>query len=288
MPLRPRQHEIGGQAAAAVANVWGAAGYANEVVKNDYGDDLLVQLHSRVTALMDPARIWIQVKGVDGSQSSAAAARARNVRLGSSVVNRWALTADLFVLVVWDVNQNTGWYALPQHIDPTVLENTSKTMTIRVDEADHFGLSAVPGIVMSAHLHHAEGLLGRLLLRQRVLKDFPEDAVKAQNAQYLTWARCRAIVDVLAKLECIDPVERITDGFRATDRFTDALAVQAQRQLAAEGQWPGDAEDVLAQIYVDAVVSLLPRPVLLPMTVLQEIGTFLRAAHQLISRRDDR
>ena len=123
---------------AAVAAVIADAGHAAERVVNDYGEDLLVQ--TSYAGRMDASRLWFQVKG------TASVDRYRLKRGGFSISVdldhelRWSRSADLVVIVLWDVAENVGWYALPEagQIDPReTLTLGQRTRSIRLEAETH-------------------------------------------------------------------------------------------------------------------------------------------------------
>ncbi len=110
MPKRPPEHITAGRARAAVEAVIAEAGFAVEVVKNDYGEDLLVQTSH--AGKMDASRMWLQVKGTRDSQQyrRATGSFAYSVPIDHAI--RWLRSGDLVIVVLWDVVNRTGWYAV--------------------------------------------------------------------------------------------------------------------------------------------------------------------------------
>ncbi|VVJ15414.1 Uncharacterised protein [Amycolatopsis camponoti] len=104
MPKRPLQHVIGSKAAAAVSRIWLDIDAAVDEVKNDYGEDLLVQTSLR--GEVDPSRVWVQVKG--RSQIDPTSFNKKSVRVPIDRAIRWAYSAETVALVLWDVSADRG------------------------------------------------------------------------------------------------------------------------------------------------------------------------------------
>jgi Domain of unknown function (DUF4365) len=116
MPQRTREHEIGALAVTAVRTTLERAGYAIDEIKNDYGEDLLVQTHHK--GHMDASRLWVQVKGAEDITIYRTSKKSRKDRFSHSVrfdsAMRWIRTIDLAIVVLWDVENDVGWYAVPR------------------------------------------------------------------------------------------------------------------------------------------------------------------------------
>lgn len=116
MPERPKEHKIGERARSAVTDVLADEGYAIDEVSKDYGDDLLVQTDHK--GHMDASRLWVQVKGTDDvtryrtSKKSSKDRFSLQVHFNTAI--RWIRTIDLAIVVLWDVERKTGWYAVPR------------------------------------------------------------------------------------------------------------------------------------------------------------------------------
>jgi hypothetical protein len=116
MPKRPHSHRVADQAVNRVESIFVNCGWACDRIQHDYGEDLFVQ-----TALndeVDPHRIFVQVKGTTDIQ------RFRNKRLAYSLgvpkrlALRWARSAELVVIVLWDVGRDRGVWASSLEFPP--------------------------------------------------------------------------------------------------------------------------------------------------------------------------
>jgi hypothetical protein len=116
MPERPREHKVGERARSAVEGVLADAEHAVSEVSRDYGEDLLVQTDHK--GHMDASRLWVQVKGTDDVTRYRTSKKSRKERFSLSVpfetAIRWIRTIDLAIVVLWDIEKKTGWYAVPR------------------------------------------------------------------------------------------------------------------------------------------------------------------------------
>jgi hypothetical protein len=156
MPRRPPQHQIGGQAATAVTAIWKSIGAAVEPVTEDYGEDLLVQTCDK-NGRMDASRIWVQVKGTKSNARMHRPGRKVTVPVRNDLALRWAGTADVVVLVYWDVQAATGWYAIPgTQVDRVRLaDSPNATTRIAVLSNDTFNPASAEHLALRARLEHA-------------------------------------------------------------------------------------------------------------------------------------
>ena len=116
MPERTREHEIGERALDAVRKTLSSKGFAIDDLRKDYGEDLLVQTSHE--GQMDASRLWFQVKGTDDVARYRTSKRSKKERFSYPVrldtAMRWIRTIDLVVVVLWDVERDAGWYAVPR------------------------------------------------------------------------------------------------------------------------------------------------------------------------------
>jgi hypothetical protein len=97
MPNRPEQHEIADQGVAGVARVLADAGWACEVVRSDYGEDLICQTSYRGT--VDPHRILVQVKSTKRRITNSGL----KIKIKKNTLLKWLLDANLVVVCFWSV-----------------------------------------------------------------------------------------------------------------------------------------------------------------------------------------
>lgn len=170
MTNRPRSHEIAALAVSAVSQEWIKSGAAVEEIRNDYGEDLLVQ--TSWEGEMDDCRIWVQVKGretVKRNQKGELPA----LRVPTGHASRWANTADTVVIAIWDISQGKGWYTLPQEqINPFSLM-ISQTDSVGIYfHPDHaFDAAAARRLTWLARTRHVARQLEHARTQQRNFKD---------------------------------------------------------------------------------------------------------------------
>lgn len=156
IPSRTPEHEVGSIAATSVRLIWETAGAAVEEVACDYGEDFLVQ--TSWNGVMDYSRIWVQVKGrrhVKKNPRTGNPLPLRGVTIDHAL--RWSKTADLVVVIVWDLTENEGWYALPRFQVDGVSLMTSENRTTSIDFSGKciFDVDAARELAWQARQEHA-------------------------------------------------------------------------------------------------------------------------------------
>lgn len=160
MPKRPNAHVIGDKATAKVQDVCFQCDWANEVVHKDYGDDILVQ--PSLNGEMDHNRIWIQVKGAENLEKSFYTLRyGYSIEVPYDHILKWIRSADLTIVVLWDVGNNWGLWNIPKDA-----VNTSDLHSLRngkyrlVFQADaKFDTQQLMKIGWHARIDHYFGLI---------------------------------------------------------------------------------------------------------------------------------
>ncbi|MFI2378989.1 DUF4365 domain-containing protein [Streptomyces sp. NPDC018964] len=152
MTNRPIQHRIASLAVAGVRREWNLQGHAVDEIQEDYGEDLMVQICFE--GRLDPARIWVQVKGTEKDCSTG---RLPQVNVKAKQVLRWARTADLVVAVLWDTTNDRGWFTLPQdqfdHVELSGRADRSVRLSFSHDFP--FDQTAVKRLAWAARIEHA-------------------------------------------------------------------------------------------------------------------------------------
>lgn len=161
MPKRPDEHVIADRALASVQKTITDAGFAAEVVHNDYGEDLLVQTSSG--GEMDASRIWFQVKGTRriANYRRATGCYAYSVPIGHAM--RWLRSADPVTVVLWDVSNEVGYFAVVGDGENwwgwTAPED--RRVRIQLKESDRFDEAAVHELAWVSRVSRYESLLMR-------------------------------------------------------------------------------------------------------------------------------
>ncbi|MFF2402801.1 DUF4365 domain-containing protein [Streptomyces goshikiensis] len=239
MTHRPVQHRIASLAVAAVRQQWNLQGHAVDEIREDYGEDLLVQIC--FDGVMDPARIWVQVKGTAQDCSSGLP----SVRIQAHQVLRWSRTADLVVVVLWNVIEERGWFVLPQgNFDPIELrENPSRMLTLSFSRDRPFDCGSVTSLAWGARIEHTN----RAVVYSGVLLD--EDLFgggpAAGSRHRSTWIAL--LFDFSVAVGIIQPDGHFSQGF--ADAIRDYL-------LEADLE---DLETATRQAILVAIVSSVSR-----------------------------
>lgn len=159
MTQRPRSHEISSLAVSSVTHEWIKSGAAVEEVRNDYGEDLLIQ--TSLNGSMDESRIWVQVKGKECVRISTKTGDPASVRVSRSHAIRWARATEVTVITLWDVTRNIGWYAIPkdQLHYPHLMMSTKEHINIRFHKDSTFSTRAAKKLTWRSRIQHVNQLL---------------------------------------------------------------------------------------------------------------------------------
>nr|QIY94531.1 DUF4365 domain-containing protein [Streptomyces sp. S1D4-11] len=131
---------------------WNLQRHAVDEIHEGYGEDLMVQICFE--GRLDPARVWVQVKGTEKDCSTG---RLPQVGVKANQVLRWARTADLVIVVLWNVNEDRGCFTLPQdQFDHVELSNRADGSTrLSFSRECPFDQAAVERLAWAARIEHA-------------------------------------------------------------------------------------------------------------------------------------
>jgi hypothetical protein len=178
MPFRPQSHKTGDRAALAIAQICAECGWACDTFKSDYGEDILVQ--PDLNGKIDYCRIWIQSKGT--RNISRYSRKEGDYSFGFSFEHalKWVRSSDLIVVVLWDVDQRTGFWSLPLYcIDEWnwyLLGQTKARMTFSKDHV--LTVESMKWLGWKARVHHYTLLLNNALARDREARSVKETGRK--------------------------------------------------------------------------------------------------------------
>ncbi|MFI8274152.1 DUF4365 domain-containing protein [Streptomyces sp. NPDC085929] len=205
MTHRPKQHQIASLAVAAVRRQWNLQGHAVDEIREDYGEDLLVQ--TCFEGRMDPARIWVQVKGTAKDCTT----RLPSVQIQARQILRWARTADLVVIVLWDTMKDQGWFALPQdefdHIE--LSERGAKSIRLNLSRDLAFNPEAVASLAWAARIEHAN----RSVVYARALLAEAQEMGQPSVVHYQKGVLASLAFDLSIATGIIEPGARFTREF---------------------------------------------------------------------------
>lgn len=206
MTRRPAQHRIASLAVAAVRREWNLQGHAVDEIHEDYGEDLLVQIcHD---GRLDPARVWVQVKGTERNCSGR---NLPSVRVKADQVLRWARTADLVIVVLWDVLSDRGWFTMPQeqfdHVELSNRSNSSTTISFSKESA--FDQNAVAQLCWAARIEHANRAMVYARSNLAEAREMGQDA----SVQFHKGVLASLIFDFGIAIKAVKPSGGFTEGF---------------------------------------------------------------------------
>ncbi|MFE3161568.1 DUF4365 domain-containing protein [Streptomyces sp. NPDC059224] len=226
MPKRPQQHQTAAKAENSVRSLWVNGGHAVDTIREDYGEDLLVQtcLRERV----DASRIWVQVKGTTKDCSDEQSALPV-LYINAEQVLRWSRSSDLVIVTLWDVNNNVGWYTIPDgSFDHVTLSNAgTSAIPITFERSRRFDESAVEYLSWFARIDHADRSVGYSL---SVLAEAEEEEEEEAAPAYAKHHQA-AIASVVHQL-AIDIGVFSRDGEMTSD-FKSALS-EGVKQIDGE------------------------------------------------------
>ncbi len=209
------------------------AGFAAEVVTNDYGEDLLVQTHN--AGRMDASRLWIQVK------STTQIARLEVVGGYSYTVPmpqalRWARSADPVFVVLWDVAREVGYYANTRGALEDWVQGTAPTRaTIHFPAENAFDVAAMQRLAWESRLEHYRALLLDA-----------DEVVDPRDLEAARFGRALAVQISLDFLDSIGLVERKDDGSVAVPPVTAEKIAGIHEQFLEDPRLEyGDADPLV-------------------------------------------
>lgn len=173
MPQRPDHHVVADMALESVIHICVQCGWACEPVHKDYGDDVLVQ--TSYNGMLDYSRIWIQVKGTRNINRFYSKKNGYSMKVSLDHALKWVRSADLVVVVLWDVEKNFGLWSIPKDsVDEWdwYLLKTEKSRLI-FKENSLFDVENALKIGWIARVNHYQSLLNNALDRDLHYQEFP-------------------------------------------------------------------------------------------------------------------
>lgn len=163
MPRRPDSHVIADTAVAHVAGVLNDCGWASEVVKQDYGEDLLVQ--PSLGGVLDHNRIWVQVKGTRNLERFRTRAHGLSLTVSLDQALRWARSAEMVVVVLWDVERKLGLWSIPREAlsEWSLIAFQEQRARLSFTEEKVFDVSSAANLGWQGRMDHYAHLLTRAL-----------------------------------------------------------------------------------------------------------------------------
>src|ERR1700738_4316969 len=107
MPKRPQQHISGEQGLAEVVRILSNSGWACDVVRADYGEDLICQ--TSLDGNVDAHRILIQVKSTVRLPPKGG----YTLTIKKDTIVKWLSDPNLVVVCLWCSSTRTALYTIP-------------------------------------------------------------------------------------------------------------------------------------------------------------------------------
>jgi hypothetical protein len=147
----PPSHLLANRAVLAVSTVLGEAGALCEAIRNDYGEDLLVQ--TQLDNVADPFRIIIQVKAASITKKRRAN---RSIRVDISHLQRWASHIEPLLLCVFDDRSKNIYAVLPrERFSLWELSTTKrKSISLELPEASIFDKTTAQRLIWATRIDH--------------------------------------------------------------------------------------------------------------------------------------
>ncbi len=208
---------------------------------NDYGEDLFVQTsHSDH---MEATRLWLQVKGTEDINRHRLKQGDLRLTVPFDHAVRWARTTDLAIVVLWDVSNEMGWYAVPRlQVDEWEgLLSPRSTMTLRFSAKDLFTPQIAEGCIWQSRLLHHKH---RLLNARNIESDAPA------NDRGAVELRTVILLELAQLLEITEPRQEPDDGVQL-NRELAYLYLEWFDRLSDEGADPKEA------IYQSAIIAVV-------------------------------
>ncbi|MER6914338.1 DUF4365 domain-containing protein [Streptomyces sp. NPDC000594] len=243
----------------AVEQIWVSLGHATGKIPEDYGEDLLIQ--TCLDDRMDPSRLWVQVKGTRGDCSNPRKALPI-IKVKAEQVLRWARSADLVVVILWDTGNQIGFYSVPAgHFDHTSLRNfPDGKVPLRFTRDRTFNEGAARHLAWSARIRHTNRSLQCALAN---LRD-AECANIQQDVMFFRNIIKELLVDFLADAKVSNP-----DG-TLSEHFKELIAVGVRRSESTI------LEEVVLKATIDALLKSAHRNCEgngLPPTLVQHLAS---------------
>ncbi|MFG3232495.1 DUF4365 domain-containing protein [Streptomyces antibioticus] len=279
VPKRPLQHQIGARAESAVRSLWLELGHAVDEIREDYGEDLLIQ--TSLNGRVDPCRIWVQVKGTkkDCSQS---AKSLPSLSLRADQILRWSRSADLVVIVLWDVGNDCGWYMIPRgkYDDARLQEAERGKLKLEFDRTNSFDRRAVEHLAWRARIDHANRSLKKALFSIEEARD--EDPQPLDYLEFHGAVAASLVVDFGVDIGAFTPSGDMTSQFRREllaaaelqDEGTDIQVInRALLTSLVKLSWENCAENGLPSTLLVELTDVIREVVFGEILSGDEIGT---------------
>jgi hypothetical protein len=155
MPKLTQGHLLAETAILKISSILNRAGALTEQIRNDYGEDLLVQTH--LESYADNFRLLIQVKGINRQTSGPTL----NFRLKVDHLRRWISQSDPVLVCVYDENSKMAYAFSPSaRFSLWELSSTDKnSISIKLTERDIFNVDTAKNYIWNCRIEHWSRML---------------------------------------------------------------------------------------------------------------------------------
>tara|TARA_R110002051_G_scaffold84537_2_gene149838 strand:- start:21 stop:890 length:870 start_codon:yes stop_codon:yes gene_type:complete len=230
-------HVKASDAVARVAAVFRSVGALCEEIRNDYGEDIILQPQFEGEA--DRFRIFGQVKYLSRGPLKDGVIR---IPLGSSHVKRWIGFVEPFrVFVYCGANQKLYSFDPARQVSIWDIYTTSKkSQTFKISEHDELSESNVSDLVWRCRISHLSRLMSmaesQIELSERAGIEIPENARQSISLLSFELLRFLGVAEGGGiSLSYLTMVENAATNFV---KHGDALGLRAAFMLALMGQEP--------------------------------------------------
>lgn len=146
-----RSHLLAELAVLAISEILNRAGALTEQIRNDYGEDLLVQTHLNNYA--DNFKLLIQVKGTALKKQPN---QIKTIRLKTDHLLRWISQSDPVLVCVYDESDQTA-YAFSPSIQFSLWELSNRrtnTVSIKLTTKNAFNIDTARQFIWNCRIEH--------------------------------------------------------------------------------------------------------------------------------------
>lgn len=230
-------HVKASDAVAKVAAVFRSVGALCEEIRNDYGEDIILQTQFEGTA--DRFRIFGQVKYLSRGPLKDGMLR---VPLGADHVRRWIGFVEPFrVFVFCSANKKLYSFDPSQRVSVWDIYTTSKqSHTFKISEHDELSEDNVSDLVWLCRISHLSRLMSmsesQIELSERAGLEIPEGA--RQSISLLSFELLRLLGVAEGDGVSSSYLEMVENAARNFVKYGDELGLRAAFMLALMGQEP--------------------------------------------------
>jgi len=270
MPKRPRSHHLAAIAVSHVRILFEEAGFACDETNVDYGEDLVIL--PSLADLVDPFRIYVQVKGVGKTQAANFKDGKLILRLTKEHLLKWVRSPELVVVAVWLEKTDEIFYSIPVRVytEWFLFKTRSKTIGVSFEKLlTETELSKIGWMARIGNFNRM--ILGSMSYTEDIdLEDTISETLDGillgskSERQAETMAIAASFLEVIGLMECSAKGVRLTEC--CLNRLEEML--REFGSTATKGLMEGGKEEVAAtalilfHMYKIERISSIPGPLL--------------------------